>query len=200
VSTGDAVYVLDEPTTGLHLADIKKLVDVLHRLTDAGNTVIVIEHNLGLVQTADPGHRPRARGRRCRLAHCGPRYAGGHCRTGGKLHGALPEAIPIAPGILGWARLWADHVDTGTLCACVPERRTRVNYSSPWSPGKAASGGIRCHCARRLGDKATGGGDTRQYVPQFPANGQVVQGRGASDGGGGLVLRPRQGSGLAQVG
>jgi excinuclease ABC subunit A len=53
VSTGDTVYILDEPTTGLHFADIQKLLDVLHRLTDAGNTCIVIEHNLDVIKTAD---------------------------------------------------------------------------------------------------------------------------------------------------
>jgi excinuclease ABC subunit A len=53
VSTGDTVYILDEPTTGLHFADIQKLLDVLHRLTDAGNTVIVIEHNMDVIKTAD---------------------------------------------------------------------------------------------------------------------------------------------------
>lgn len=53
ISTGDTVYILDEPTTGLHFADIQKLLDVLHRLTDAGNTIIVIEHNLDVMRTAD---------------------------------------------------------------------------------------------------------------------------------------------------
>ncbi|MDX1611129.1 MAG: excinuclease ABC subunit UvrA, partial [Candidatus Thermoplasmatota archaeon] len=52
-STGDTVYILDEPTTGLHTVDIHKLLDVLHRLVDGGNTVVVIEHNLDVVKTAD---------------------------------------------------------------------------------------------------------------------------------------------------
>lgn len=52
-STGRTLYILDEPTTGLHFADIQKLLDVLNRLTDAGNTVIVIEHNMEVIKTAD---------------------------------------------------------------------------------------------------------------------------------------------------
>lgn len=53
VATGDTIYILDEPTTGLHFADIQRLLDVLHRLADAGNTVVVIEHNLDVIKTAD---------------------------------------------------------------------------------------------------------------------------------------------------
>jgi excinuclease ABC subunit A len=52
-STGRTIYVLDEPTTGLHFEDIRKLLHVLGRLVDAGNTVVVIEHNLDVIKTAD---------------------------------------------------------------------------------------------------------------------------------------------------
>ena len=52
-STGKTIYILDEPTTGLHFADVHKLVDILHQLTDGGNTVVVIEHNLDVIKTAD---------------------------------------------------------------------------------------------------------------------------------------------------
>lgn len=52
-STGNTIYILDEPTTGLHFADVHKLVEILHRLADSGNTVVVIEHNLDVIKTAD---------------------------------------------------------------------------------------------------------------------------------------------------
>ena len=52
-ATGRTIYILDEPTTGLHAADVHKLIEVLQRLVEAGNTVLVIEHNLDVIKTAD---------------------------------------------------------------------------------------------------------------------------------------------------
>ena len=51
--TGRTIYILDEPTTGLHFADVHKLIDILKRLSEGGNTVVVIEHNLDVIKTAD---------------------------------------------------------------------------------------------------------------------------------------------------
>jgi excinuclease ABC subunit A len=51
--TGNTLYILDEPTTGLHFEDIRQLLEVLHRLRDGGNTVVIIEHNLDVIKTAD---------------------------------------------------------------------------------------------------------------------------------------------------
>ena len=83
VATGRTLYILDEPTTGLHFADIEKLLEVLQRLVDHGNTVVVIEHNLDVIKTAD------------RLIDMGPE--GGE--EGGLLMAAgTPEEVAAVPG------------------------------------------------------------------------------------------------------
>ncbi len=63
IGTGNTLYVMDEPTTGLHFQDVKQLVNVIQKLVNKGNTVIVIEHNLDLIKAADHHHRSGSGGR-----------------------------------------------------------------------------------------------------------------------------------------
>jgi excinuclease ABC subunit A len=105
VATGSTLYILDEPTTGLHFADIEKLLEVLQRLVDAGNTVVVIEHNLDVIKAADriidmgpeggeEGGQLMAVGTPEQVAAVGDSYTGKFLRE----HGVDPAARPARAG------------------------------------------------------------------------------------------------------
>ena len=96
-STGRTVYVLDEPTTGLHFEDIRKLLLVLGRLVDQGNTVLVIEHNLDVIKTVRLDHRHGPRGWLPRRPGRRGGHAGGGRRPPRQLHRSLPRADAGGP-------------------------------------------------------------------------------------------------------
>ncbi len=109
VATGDTLYILDEPTTGLHFADVERLLEVLGRLVEAGNTVVVIEHNLDVIKTADW------------LIDLGPEGgdAGGEVVATGS-----PEAVAAEPASYT-GRFLADLVEPKVRRAAKPRRRKR---------------------------------------------------------------------------
>jgi excinuclease ABC subunit A len=109
--TGRTVYILDEPTTGLHFADVEKLLGVLHRLVEAGNTVIVIEHNLDVVKTAD------------RVIDLGP--LGGD-RGGEVVAVGTPEEVAAAPG-----SATGRHLSRLLPAASAPAPRRRARGPAP---------------------------------------------------------------------
>jgi excinuclease ABC subunit A len=109
--TGRTLYLLDEPTTGLHFDDVRKLLEVLHRLTDLGNTIIIIEHNLDVIRNADwildlgpeggeDGGRIVGQGRPAKIAATPDSYTGQflaryYTSASGKLEAVDPDEAPI---------------------------------------------------------------------------------------------------------
>ena len=89
-ATGRTLYILDEPTTGLHFHDVAKLLDVLQELVSTGNTMIIIEHNLDVIKTADWIIDFRPRGRRRRRRNRRARYA----RNRGQIQAQLDRTFP----------------------------------------------------------------------------------------------------------
>ena len=119
VATGRTLYILDEPTTGLHFADIQRLLEVLQRLVDTGNTVVVIEHNLDVIKTAD------------RLIDMGPE--GGE-EGGDVVATGTPEQVAAVEG---------SHTGGFLRGLVEPAQAPRpaAPRARPWRPGRSAGGG-----------------------------------------------------------
>ena len=123
-STGRTLYVLDEPTTGLHFEDIRKLLGVLGRLVDAGNTVVVIEHNLDVIKTADW------------LIDMGPE---GGSRGGKVIAEGTPEQIAANPDSYTGTFLQADPRRPGGA----GRRRPSRSWCRPRPADRSGQGGVR---------------------------------------------------------
>ena len=144
VATGRTLYILDEPTTGLHFADVERLLEVLQRLVDAGNSVVVIEHNLDVIKCAD------------RLIDMGPE--GGE-EGGMVIAQGTPEQVAAEP---------ISHTGAVPRGAASVPAKTRVSAKKPRGKG-AASQTQTTREGRRLSD-----GDLRAPGPAVGAEVALV--------------------------
>jgi excinuclease ABC subunit A len=173
-STGRTVYVLDEPTTGLHFEDIRKLLIVLESLVDKGNTVIVIEHNLDVIKTADW------------IIDMGP--DGGH--KGGMIVAVgTPEEVAETP--VSYTGEWLRHVlglkgtaAAGPVSATVARRAAKANGSKAdgarGNGGTGTANGARTGGAPANGREANGVTANGTAAKGAPANGTAANGTAAN--------------------
>ena len=195
---GGSFYVLDEPTTGLHFDDVRRLLEVLHRLVDAGNTMVVIEHNLDVLRSSDRLHRPGAGGRRrggrivaegtpeevarCEGSHTG-RFLQGRIEAE-EDRGARPPPAAAAPprnppGGPGSGSRRADHRPGGGTEGR-PDREAGGRREEGAEP--LLSGRITCAARRAVGLSR---GKWASPPPEFPrSSGRSATGTTASSSAG----------------
>ncbi|HXG26323.1 MAG TPA: excinuclease ABC subunit UvrA [Candidatus Binatia bacterium] len=156
-ATGKTLYVLDEPTTGLHFADVEKLLQVLHRLVDQGNTVVVIEHNLDVIKTADwiidLGPEGGARGGEVVVAGTPEQVAATPGSATGEYLARVLRGEPLVPlsnvsfaeaaGRNGTAvRAVAVPVERDTVAGAGAETATTANGNGASAPGRRSRRGV----------------------------------------------------------